>query len=211
MKVKTLLLSLSLSLGASSVAMADWSGFYVGPQLSYSWMNTSTSAALVGNTQDLVSTHPDGFAVGPHVGWAYQMNQWVLGLEASYSGGSFSDSATVSDGDAYKTKVSHMFGLTPVLGYSQENWLFYGKAGYVSGTVEVENYDDQSTISDSERQYGWLAGAGVSYMLNAHSSLGLEYDYTRLGSTDLHSGAVDVNVNPININTISLNYTHYFG
>lgn len=205
MNLRKTVLSTALLLGLSTAAMAeDWSGFYIGPQVSYNWMNTTW--------QGLSSSfNPTGFSVGLHAGWAFQMDNWVFGIDGSYSGGSYS--AQVED---YKTKVSQVFTLTPVVGYTQDAWLFYGKAGYVSGNVEADIYDNGANIwNDSERQYGWTAGLGVSYQMDAQNSVGLEYDYSHLGGTEFNSTTGDVvgqvNVNPINMNSISLNYTRHFG
>jgi len=215
MKLAKTILCTSLLLGLSGAASAEnWSGFYIGPQISYTWMNTTTSTTDGAET-DSAPTYPNGFSLGPHAGWAYQMDQWVFALEGTYSGGTFSDQVSHSDSDGYsdKTKVSQMFTIAPIVGYTQDNWMFYGKGGYASGNVEVDTYNSSgaNVASDNQRQSGWLAGAGVSYKLDEKQSIGLEYDFTHLGSTDLSSAPVTMNVNTVNINSLSLVYTHYFG
>lgn len=213
MQFKTSLLCASLLVGVSTAAMADFSGFYIGPQVSYTWMNTTASTTSAGET-DSVPSYPNGFSLGPHVGWAYQMNEWVFALEGTYSGGSFSDKTPNPDNDGYsqKTKVSQIYTVAPLVGYTEDSWLFYGKAGYASGNVEDALYNTAGTnvANDNQRQSGWLAGLGLSYMLNDNNAIGLEYDYMHFGSTDLNSGAFTMKVDPINVNTLSLNYTRYF-
>jgi len=207
MKLTKSLLCAALLVGVSSAAMADYSGFYIGPQVSYNWMGTSWKGE---NGITSTNFRPDGFSVGPHVGWAYQMNAWVLGLEGSYSGGSYT-----SQENSYKTVVSQMYTATPLIGYTQDNWLLYGKAGYASGNVEADIYSNTAnTWKANERQYGWTAGLGVAYQLDQKNSIGLEYDYSRLGGTNFNSTSNGVthavDVNPIHINTVTFNYTRYF-
>lgn len=228
MKLKKSLLCTALLTSISCASMADFSGFYIGPQVSYTWINSGvqTVADNVFTTTDKTfSTTPDGFTVGPHLGWGLQRDSWVFALEGSYSGGSFSNfgqEVTPSASSTFTTKVSQLFTATPVLGYTLNNWMLYGKAGYVSGKIEIDSSIDASgteaSISDSERQYGWTAGAGIAYQLNEKQSIGLEYDYSRLGSTEFTTTTTgdvavqeQVTVQPVNINTVSLVYTYHFG
>ena len=223
----------SLLLGLSSAVFAqDWSGFYIGPQVSYSWMSTSWQfnedhAYTSEGSPDSFSTSADGFTVGPHVGWTHKIDSWVFGIEGAYNSGSFSDKETgvlssSYPNDTFNTKVSQIFTVTPLFGYAQDSWLFYGKGGYASGNIDIDaNSQDPhagTDMSDSQRQNGWTAGAGIAYQLTANSTLGFEYDYTRFGSTDFTTTttgstavAEQVTVNPINMNTVALVYSHHFG
>lgn len=193
MKIKTSLLCASLLVGVSSAALADWSGFYIGPQVSYTWMNTD----LQFPESNTVAVSPDGFTVGPHLGYAYQMDEWVFALEGSYTGGSYS--AKESDNTI---KVDQVYTVTPLLGYTVEDWMFYAKGGFISGNVHV----DGANFSEGERQSGVTAGAGFAYQFDESNALGLEYNYSRLAKTSFD----DVDVGAININTVSLVYSRYF-
>ncbi|MGH6852095.1 MAG: porin family protein, partial [Methylocella sp.] len=65
-----------------------WTGIYVGGQIGYAWLNGNNNFngfdpffddgifinSSVGGT-------PSGVIGGAHVGYNYQINQWVLGLE----------------------------------------------------------------------------------------------------------------------------------
>lgn len=228
MILKKSLLSVALLASISSAAMADFSGFYVGPQLSYTWNKTATQVKpdnVYSTTTYSDSTPSDGFTINPHVGWAFQKDSWVYAIEGSYNSGSFTDREKASaDGfnTSFQEQVSEVYTLTPLIGYTQDNWLFYGKAGYISGKVEVDSAAHFSGydlyLSDSQRQYGWTAGAGVAYEFNEKQSIGLEYDYARLGSTDFNltttgSAAIPVKITAqnINMNTLALVYSYHFG
>lgn len=220
----------SLLLGLSSAVFAqDWSGFYIGPQVSYSWMSTSWKfnedhAYTSEGSADSFSTSSDGFTVGPHVGWTHKIDSWVFGIESAYDSGSFSDKETgvlssSAPNDTFNTKISQVITVTPLLGYAQDSWMLYGKGGYASANIDIDaNSQAGVKTSDSQRQNGWTAGAGIAYELSEKSTIGLEYDYTRLSSTDFTttttgSAAVQeqVTVNPVNMNTVALVYSHHFG
>lgn len=204
MNIKKSLLCVTLFAGISSSAMADFSGFYLGPQVSYTWMNTSWQAQDDSNLT--LASNPDGFGVGPHLGWTFQMDSWVFGIEGSYSSASFSDTV----GGAYKTKVEQLITVTPLVGYNQDDFLLYAKAGYLSGKVEADANVDDLSWSGSERQSGWTAGAGIAYKISEINSLGLEYDFSHMSSTQLSNDEGQADINPININAVSLVYSHYF-
>lgn len=228
MKLNKSLLCAALLVGVSSVAIADFSGFYAGPQVSYGWVNSGLQASadnILISTGKAASISPDGLTVGPHVGWAFQQNQWVYAIEASYDGGSRTDyqqqATSVFSTGSFSTQLSQLYTITPVLGYAVEDWMLYGKAGYISGKVQIDSsasnngYDE--SLSDSQRQDGWTAGAGVAYKITETSSLGLEYDYARFSSTEFNTTATGtasiaetITVQPIHLNTISLVYSHYF-
>ncbi|MCD8524346.1 MAG: outer membrane beta-barrel protein [Gammaproteobacteria bacterium] len=213
MKSRLSVVFLCLSCGVVSAAMADWSGLYIGPQLSYTWSNTQWQLAQPSTSSDSaysgVATYPNGWTLGPHAGWKYQWGAWVLGLEGSYTSGSWSDdvsSENASD-DRYKTKVSQMATITPIIGFADENWLFYVKGGYASGKVDVDvnTADQDTTFSDSDWQKGWTAGVGFQYQISGKNALGIEYNFSRLNSASFDG----VDVEPINMNTLSLVYTRY--
>ncbi len=226
-------LCVSILLGLSSAALAqDWSGFYAGPQFSYNSVNTGWSFEqdqfyTVPGQSTSFSMNPSGFTMGAHLGWAHQLNQWVLGIESSYDAGSFSDkkSGTLSSlypDDQFSTKISQLLTVTPKLGYSEGSWMYYIKGGYASAKLDISALSGEPVagvgINDSQRQDGLTAGVGVEYQLNEKHSFGLEYDYTRLGSADFTTTTTGpevlqekVTIQPSNINTITMVYSYRFG
>ena len=70
------------------VPMYNWTGFYIGLNAGYSWgrqendlVVTATGATLFSN-----SDHLNGFIGGGQIGYNWQVNQWVFGLEADFKG-----------------------------------------------------------------------------------------------------------------------------
>ena len=68
-------------------ALYNWTGFYVGLNAGGSWGHQATSdryrlgAVIFSNSDNL-----DGFIGGGQIGYNWQVNQWVLGLEADFQG-----------------------------------------------------------------------------------------------------------------------------
>jgi outer membrane immunogenic protein len=70
----------------------DWTGFYVGANVGYSWGNSSSTLSLTdpGTNALLNSTatkfHMDGVIGGGQIGYNWQREKWVFGLEADFQG-----------------------------------------------------------------------------------------------------------------------------
>jgi outer membrane immunogenic protein len=68
-----------------------WTGFYVGGNLGYSWGHSNASGALTDPGSGLANSgtgsfHPDGVIGGGQIGYNYQINNWVIGLETDFQG-----------------------------------------------------------------------------------------------------------------------------
>lgn len=154
----------------------DWSGFYVGLHGGYGWSNVDTG---LGNVD------VDGWLGGGHVGLQRQFDRWVLGIEASYSGGELDGQRTIDIGGAplrLDAAVSDLLLVTGRLGYAWDDRLFYVKAGYASADVDVGATFLGVTERASSRLDGWTAGFGLERFVTPNIVIGLEYNYIDLGS-----------------------------
>jgi outer membrane immunogenic protein len=70
----------------------DWTGFYIGGNVGYSWGNSNSTLTLIdpGSGTTLNSTavkfHMNGVIGGGQIGYNWQRQQWVFGLEADIQG-----------------------------------------------------------------------------------------------------------------------------
>jgi outer membrane immunogenic protein len=84
---------------APVVAPYNWTGFYVGGNIGYSWGNAdidlnASGLALFGSTGFSESLKLDGLIGGGQIGYNWQRdNKWVFGLEADFQGSAEKDSA----------------------------------------------------------------------------------------------------------------------
>jgi len=181
----------------------SWTGFYVGGQLGYAWGKdpvtvnsnfTEEFLTLDPFTSAQRQSSPSGAIGGAHIGYNWQINQFVLGVEtnvdatnfngqqsifsvASFAGG-FTDIGELRD-NIRSTIQGTFHGRA---GWAWNNWLFYGTGG-VAFTDFTSNYQFASILTDdrTSTRVGWTAGGGIEWAFNNNWIFGVEYRYSDFG------------------------------
>jgi outer membrane immunogenic protein len=165
----------------------NWTGFYVGGHAGYAWSDvTWDNVSLTGEP---VSSDASGFIGGGQVGYNWQFGQVVLGIEGTYSGAALSEDARSTVAPAtvtYSTDVNNIGTVTGRLGFAADKFLIYAKGGWATATVDVSGRNTAlpDSFSISDRRNGWTVGGGLEYMATRNLSVGLEYSYIDLGSSN---------------------------
>jgi outer membrane immunogenic protein len=204
---------------APAVVANNWTGFYIGGNAGWigsenSMSNQATpspdavlgvtpgvSAGLAALSSGSVSSGlRNGFIGGGEVGYNYQINNWLAGVEADFQGivGSKSNgSITTPSGGTVVVGVPVTSALT---GTTDTRWLgtvrgrlgflptptllLYGTGGLAYGNITASASLAQSgtngfigggTGSFSETRAGWTAGGGVEWMFAQNWSAKVEY------------------------------------
>ncbi|MBZ9693670.1 outer membrane protein [Mesorhizobium sp. CO1-1-9] len=167
-------------------AAHDWSGVYVGGHLGYGFGKTDATYNLP-NTPAIRGTQDydvDGFLGGVQIGYDYQVNSAVLGIEADISGADIkghSDEVNVGGGDVYDTKVDWFGSMRARAGYAFGSTLVYGTGGLAIGGVENQYLDGPAdSYSEKNTKIGWTIGAGLEQAITDHWSANAEYRYVDL-------------------------------
>jgi outer membrane immunogenic protein len=145
----------------AAAPVANWSGFYIGALLGYTWGETENAA--------VADPDIDGFDGGAYIGANYQWNQFVLGVEADalISG---ADGGTGGIGAEQDWSAS----LRARAGIGLDQFLLYGTGGVAASGVELSD----ATSSDNNTLWGWTLGAGAEAMLKDNVTARVEYRYT---------------------------------
>jgi outer membrane immunogenic protein len=209
-----------------------WTGFYIGASAGYSWSRDdvdpsgtlafatpsalpqalSVAASQIAAIPSALSTNANGFIGGGQLGYNHQWNQFVLGIEADFSGlagrGSNSSNTLVPIGlgrgaDIASTTsvdrrleslgtVRGRIGFTPF-----DQLLIFGTGGYAFGFAKSSTAITQlcgvqaictvtflgpATGSGSQNLSGWTAGGGIEYAFARSWSVKVEYLHYDLGS-----------------------------
>jgi len=166
---------------APVVAPYNWTGLYLGVQGGYAWgSSVQFFTNLGGGSIDRFDIN--GWVAGGTLGYNWQIQQFVLGIEADYSGshinGSGPSTATYNCGAICATTVTSFGTLRGRLGFTWSNILIYGTGGLAFASIESNL--NNGTVTNWRT--GWAAGAGVEYGFAPHWSAKLEWIYMAFDS-----------------------------
>ncbi|MBU6461406.1 MAG: porin family protein [Bradyrhizobium sp.] len=215
----------------------NWSGFYLGGNVGYSWgrsNDTSTLTNGAGTTlfTSIGSSDLDGVVGGGQIGYNWQIQNWVWGLEADIQGtgerGSRDFTCPTGVCTPATTTTIPGIGVFPVPGAAvpvsleqKIEWfgtvrgrvgvlatprvLFYATGGLAYGEVGTdETINTTSLFSNSDTRFGYTVGAGVEGALGGNWTAKLEYLYVDLGRT---SGSFATTIAALGGGTLTSSYS----
>ena len=233
--------------------VATWTGFYAGLNLGGGWSSQGGNNSYLpyaDSTFGLGSTPVPGLAPnlfflpgggttgnntggvvgGGQIGYNYQMNQFVLGVETDFQGTSITGGNQGNYAGLYASPYpgSATGVLSPLVTGNGGNlglpWfgtvrgragylvtpalLLYGTAGFAYGGVTAFQQSNTST--------GWTAGGGAEWLFAPHWSAKIEYLYVDLDSSGINGAftgwQLGNNHHPqLNVVRLGVNYLFNFG
>jgi outer membrane immunogenic protein len=169
--------------------MHDWSGFYAGLHAGYGWGDRDWDDDDGDFDDDAFRYDLRGAVAGGQIGFNFQADSFVFGLEAD---GAWSD---------MRDNVAEpVFGPFHVDAEAEVDWLatVRGRAGfawdrfmvYGTGGVAFAHVDTDVTFfandSESATHTGWTAGVGVEGMITERISVKAEYLHADFGKEDFN-------------------------
>jgi outer membrane immunogenic protein len=236
---------LALSAGAAAAAdvgmpvkapavapLYSWTGFYAGIHGGYAW-GGSADAAITPGVLGLfppsppafyltaptgpfgLSTEPEGWFGGGQIGYNWQMNQWLVGVEADISFGDISDSASGPFGGSFRLnnittvtgaatldeKVDYFGTLRLRLGLlPTERLLIFATGGVAYGhakaslalaatssTPPAAPIAFAEGVSVSNTDWGWVLGGGFEWAFADYWTLSLLYLFVNLDTGGVYA------------------------
>jgi outer membrane immunogenic protein len=198
----------------------NWTGFYIGGFGGYKFASVNTTLDLTGGWENpilegdvsKIENHgPDnldtsGGEAGGLLGYNYQWNCWVFGLEAeggylwlrnSDDSGTFDNFVFLGEPKSIQTafRTHYLFTVAPRFGYALGRWLPYVTGGLAVGDLDFEQrlhnapggqtpgpYRSAGEIDDT--RVGWMVGGGLQYAITDHWSIRGQYQFIDLGCVD---------------------------
>lgn len=170
---------------------SPWTGFYLGGHIGGAlaksdWVDTAPG--FVGLNDAKFS--PSSFIGGGQVGFNYQFDRIVVGIEGDGSWAGLSETVNSCFQDPTQsctTQADWFVTATGRLGFTAGNALFYGKGGAAWSNFKYQNpcpvTCTSTSYSANETRSGWTAGGGIEYALGPHWSAKLEYNYLDFGTS----------------------------
>jgi outer membrane immunogenic protein len=149
---------------------AIWEGAYIGVNGGYGWSNSTF-------------TEPEGGFGGGQVGYNWQRDRFVFGLEGDFQGADISGRAFNTNGDTAHSNVNWFSTLRGRLGVASGPFLFYGTGGVAVADFDTHLYDASSNLHfrNDDTKVGYAAGGGVEWAFAPSWSMKAEYLYTGFG------------------------------
>ena len=149
------------------------------------------------------NNNANGVIGGAHVGYNYQINQFVLGLEGDVDGSSLSKTVNFAPFSNYyqdyiPTTVHSNLGVQGSIrgrfGYAFDRVLVYATGGVAFGGFNTSISTDYANAlfypaffgsdSFSNTRVGWTVGGGLEYAITNNWSVRAEYRYTDFGPSN---------------------------
>jgi outer membrane immunogenic protein len=200
---------------AAAAANYNWTGFYVGGNVGYGW-GTSNEYLSVAQTDidpgngtatfaTTASNKLKGVIGGAQVGYDWQINNLLLGVEADFQASGQNattqfNAVIVAPGVANNpvagtntTKLDWFGTARGRLGFVSDRWLVYATAGLAYGKINVIGSAQPANPlavvinapivwDQSTTKVGWTIGAGLENAINQNWSFRVEYLYVDFGS-----------------------------
>jgi outer membrane immunogenic protein len=189
----------------------SWTGFYVGANLGYGWGDSDHLAGPDSGT-GINDLDIDGVFGGGQVGFNYQMNQFVLGVEADIQASGIEGSCVAGvcggGGPPDTSQEIDWFGtVRGRVGFAAGEWMPYVTGGYAFGEATRTTGAGGGASSDQGID-GWVAGVGVEWAFSPNWSAKAEYQYIDFGEEtyDFPVGFDPIVEQTINTVRIGVNY-----
>ncbi|HEY0236318.1 MAG TPA: outer membrane beta-barrel protein [Afipia sp.] len=194
--------------------VANWAGFYAGLNAGFGVARNPTTFGIPGSaTTDSFTLVPQGFLGGGQIGYNWQSENWVYGLEADFQGSALRDkdncllvcfqavlpSPFITSGNVDQ-QLTWFGTVRGRFGYSVGSTLFYGTGGlaygeirntasvvYSSAPIFFSAVPAMDRVDVRHINTGWTAGGGIESpidWLGKNWTLKSEYLYVDLGSVN---------------------------
>lgn len=163
----------------------NWTGFYVGAQIGYTWAKDGTTEFITATglpSGFAQGFRPDGIVGGLHAGFNYQTGSIVLGVEADIEAAGIKGGYRIGGVTGNDSDRAWQGSLRARLGVSFGQALLYATGGLAIADNEYTQVNGLVREGGfSKTQFGYTVGAGLEYAFTNNWSARLEYRYTDFG------------------------------
>jgi outer membrane immunogenic protein len=163
----------------------SWTGFYFGGHFGYGWAFPEITADFTGTAVGN-PPRPRGVLGGVQVGYNWQTNHWVYGLEGDFTWSDIKGTSNVVGPVGILNAQGlpdDLSTITGRVGYADMRMLYYikGGAAWMSEKFNQLSVTTPNCVgtpcTGSNDTWGWAVGAGAEYAIDPHWSIKLEYNY----------------------------------
>jgi outer membrane immunogenic protein len=174
--------------------VVNWSGLYVGGHVGGVWSRDIFDLDIedpdCGFSCETFRFTPASFIGGVQIGLQSQVEQWVFGVEATWSGLDLhqTKSSVLDPASLRSVKIDDIATIGPRFGYAGvEHTLIYIRAAYATARIGVHAVEGGLRLTSDTAagvfgdwrgwRNGWNMGAGIEYMPWPNLVLGIEFNF----------------------------------
>jgi outer membrane immunogenic protein len=201
----------------------NWGGFYIGGNGGWGQSRNCWDFVAVTVSSDGCRERSGGLA-GGQLGYRWQANQFVFGLEGQGDWADLSNTrvSLINQAFSTRTKTDGIGLFTGQIGYAWNTTLLYlkGGAAVTSNRFSIlETLTGAELASASATRWGGTVGVGFEYGFAPNWSAGLEYDHLFMGNANnsfsvtnpIVSGALNRITQDVDMVTVRVNYRFGWG
>jgi outer membrane immunogenic protein len=156
----------------------DWSGLYIGAHVGYgeAYMDGCSDCGDPFAELDASDLDLNDVVFGGHLGYNFQMDSLVLGVEADFTWLGFDDDANEASGlsDSISGDVDYLASIRARAGYAMDDVLIYATGGVAFTEAEIETVREGDTDQVEFDDIGGVVGAGAEFAVSDMLSLRAE-------------------------------------
>jgi outer membrane immunogenic protein len=167
----------------------SWTGFYAGGNIGAGWAHWGDVSASSGPSfvSKVGSASASGVLGGAQAGYNYQIGNWLLGAEGSWTWTDLSPSITSQFValNGLASKIDSIAAVTGRVGVTFDRWLAYAGGGGAWVRLN-ENIFGPSIIGNAAgggTQSGWTVLTGLEYAIDPHWSARVQYNHYDFGTS----------------------------
>jgi len=165
----------------------SWSGFYLGVNLGGKRASFDETLSTPAASLSFSSSGTTGIVGGGQLGYMWQANQWVFGVEGDIDGTGLRRSRTAVSfvgpfipGDTLNVRNNWQASARGRLGWAADRALVYVTGGGSWANLKADFLPVGLIGASIDRTlFGWTVGGGIDYAFASGWSLGGEYRFTR--------------------------------
>jgi outer membrane immunogenic protein len=152
----------------------SWTGFYVGAQVGYAWGETEFHNAI-----DKFGFDQDGWFGGGFVGFNWQKDRFVFGIEGDANAANIEHSElfTAPAPDVrFTSSIDALYSIRGRICFAHDRWLIFATGGWAWASVEdTVDFIPGSKFSEDDTIDGWTLGGGLEYAFTPNWTARVEY------------------------------------
>jgi outer membrane immunogenic protein len=163
----------------------SWTGVYIGGQMGYEWGNDFTQERFTATGVPdgfFQSFSNDGVVGGGHIGYNYQISQFVFGVEGDVNGSGVRGGYTLANGNGTNSRSDIQASIRGRIGFAFDRVLIYATGGGAYADFEHTYFTPAVGESFHNGRVGWTVGGGIEYAIDNNWSVRAEYRYSDFGS-----------------------------